>query len=328
VTRFERLLDKPSKVRILDVLITKDTFGATQAGLQELTGLSQPMISRSVRALVDEGIVEEVEANSRTGYRFDRDHPAADALKHAHRALQSYTTETQAASEDYDPGDMADGSPFVELFRYPTNVKLLAPLLLAPSEQVRKTALARAADVDTSTVSDNIDLLCEVGVLRRVKSTLDDSVAYTLDDEHAAGEAFQAMIESLNPEPAVTRAAEGEDGPAALEEDLPVSHQARTAAQLANELPIAKLLDGDSLSQSSELRFTGRIDGDQITEILERSELSRVGGVPEETGSPAESAQQSQDAEEPTESTKTDEWGKAEARRYHGVHAHPPTASA
>lgn len=229
VQRFVDLLDKPGLVRLLDEFLTSKEFAHTQESLESITDLKQGTVSRRVRELVGLGIVSEIDETAPQQYRLNTEHPAVPGLADAHTELHSHVREIQASSEAYDASeaDPNDGSPFVQLFRYPTNVKLLATFLRYPWERFQVGALAEHAGVDRGTAGSNVDLLCEVGIVRRIESRVSDRIEYELDDSHPAKEGFKQIIEAfLADEPAAptdrddVSASEGADRAESIRQQL------------------------------------------------------------------------------------------------------------
>lgn len=199
IERFVQLLDKPGLVNLLDTFLTYETFPQTQESLGEFTGLHQGSVSKRVNELVELGIVEEIDGTRPQEYRLNMDYPAAQGLVDTHTELHNYVREIQRASEEFDPdqAESHEGSPFVELFRYRTNVKILSAFLLFPEERFEIKHISNKAGVDQSTVRDNIDVLCRVGIIERIESQLRDTTEYELNSDHPAKDGFLEVIESL-----------------------------------------------------------------------------------------------------------------------------------
>jgi Fic family protein len=154
---FQRLLGKKGSVRVLEVFLGNREIPVTRSGLEKLSGMSQPTVSRTVEEFLEIGIIEESKDDSPKMFRLNMEHPGATGLISAYDALYAHVNEIQEASEEFDP-NMAhsnEGSPFVEIFRYPTNGALLSELLRQPDTELTAADIARAADVDPSTVGDN-----------------------------------------------------------------------------------------------------------------------------------------------------------------------------
>jgi predicted transcriptional regulator len=199
VQRFVQLLDKRGLVSLLDTFLTYETLPQTQTSLTELTELDQGTVSRRVNELVDLGIVKKIDDTRPQEYRLDMDHPAAPGLVETHTELHNHVREIHRESEEFDAEQAAphEGSPFVELFRYPTNVKLLTAFLRYPEERLRVGDISDLTEVDYATVRDNIDILCRVGITQRIESRLRDNTEYVLNNDHPAKDGFQWVIESL-----------------------------------------------------------------------------------------------------------------------------------
>lgn len=195
--RFEQLLDKQGLVRLLDVFLTYETLPQTQASLTDLTELDQSTVSRRANELDDLGIVERVDGTSPQEYRLNVDHPSASALVDVHTDLQDYVREVQNESEEFNTEEAGpyDGSPFVELFRYPTNVRLLTAFLQYPDERLRLAEISELAMVDYGAVCDNIDLLCHVDIIQRIESRVRDEAEFALNHDHPAKDGFEQVIE-------------------------------------------------------------------------------------------------------------------------------------
>lgn len=198
-TEFERLLEKKGLVQLMDVFLSNETIPVTASDLEDFSELSQSTVSRRVRELRDYGIVERSEDSSPYLYRLNMDHPAAEGLLEAHHHLHEHVEELQAASDEFDPESKLfhSGSPFVELFRYPTNVKLLAAILANPDIGMRAADVARAAEVDKSTVSDNIEVLCRIRLITAEMPKWATDPRYSLNREHPAADGFLAAIDEL-----------------------------------------------------------------------------------------------------------------------------------
>jgi predicted transcriptional regulator len=197
--RFVQLLDKQGLVSLLDAFLTYETLPQTQTSLTELTDLDQGTVSRRINELVDVEIVEEIGGTHPQEYRLDMDHPAATELVEVHTKLHNHVREIHSESEDFngEEANPKEGSPFIELFRYPTNVKLLTAFLMYPEERLRVRDISRVVNVDYATVSDNIEVLCHVEIIQRIESPLREHTEYVLNEEHPAKEGFQRVIESL-----------------------------------------------------------------------------------------------------------------------------------
>ncbi|AXR79652.1 hypothetical protein [Natrarchaeobaculum sulfurireducens] len=202
ITDLERLLGKKGLVQLMDVFLSNETIPVTASDLEDFSGLSQSTVSRGVRELRDYGIIERSEEGSPYLYRLNMDHPAAEGLLEAHHHLHEHVEEIQAASDEFDPKSelFHTGSPFVELFRYPTNVKLLAAMLANPDVGMRAADVARAAEVDKSTVSDNINVLCRIGLITAEMPQWATDPRYSLNREHPAAEGFLGAIDGLQRE--------------------------------------------------------------------------------------------------------------------------------
>jgi len=195
------LLNQKGLVKLLDVFLTRGTRPVTTEQLMEFTGLSQPTVSRATRTLAEKGIIEMTDDGKQRAFTLDKSHPATQGLRKAHMQLHANVTEIQAASDEYDTDSELhhEGSPFVELFRYPTNVKLLAALLEHPDAELQAAQVARAADVDPATVSNNIDLLCEIGVVTKRDYDWSTDPRYALNQGHAAVEGLLQACDDLTP---------------------------------------------------------------------------------------------------------------------------------
>jgi DNA-binding IclR family transcriptional regulator len=198
-TDFVGLLDQKGSVKLLDVFLNKETIPVTAADLAEMSGMDVSTVYRRVEDLCEAGLVEESEDSNPTLYRLNVDHPAVTGLTEAHGHLYAHLDEIQSASEQFDPESelFHEGSPFVELFRYPTNVQMLAALLRNPEAELSAAELARAADVDRATVGDNVDVLVEVGLAEKLDPEYATGTRYALNREHPAAEGFQRAAEAL-----------------------------------------------------------------------------------------------------------------------------------
>lgn len=197
--RLERLLDKKGSVQLLDVFLTNEEIPVTRPGLERLTGLSQPTVYRRVEDLCEIGIIEKSESDSPRMFRLNTEYEVATGLLEAHTALHAHTDEIQGASEDYDgdDGQFHTGSPFVELFRYPSNVSLLVALLRRPEERLRAAEIARIADVDRGTVGENISILVDIGLATEYNPTYATNPTYKLNTDHPAVSGFQRAIDNI-----------------------------------------------------------------------------------------------------------------------------------
>jgi len=197
---FQRLLGKKGSVRVLGVFLGNREIPVTRSGLEKLSGMSQPTVSRTVEEFLEIGIIEESKDDSPKMFRLNMEHPGATGLISAYDALYAHVNEIQEASEEFDP-NMAhsnEGSPFVELFRYPTNGALLSELLRQPDTELTAADIARAADVDPSTVGDNIPILVRIGVVDKTESGRHDQ--YQLNRGHPAVEGFLKVIKEIQDE--------------------------------------------------------------------------------------------------------------------------------
>jgi|AntRauMinimDraft_4_1070384.scaffolds.fasta_scaffold02054_3 DNA-binding transcriptional ArsR family regulator len=197
---FQRLLGKKGSVRVLEVFLGNREIPVTRSGLEKLSGMSQPTVSRTVEEFLEIGIIEESKDDSPKMFRLNMEHPGATGLISAYDALYAHVNEIQEASEEFDP-NMAhsnEGSPFVELFRYPTNGALLSELLRQPDTELTAADIARAADVDPSTVGDNIPILVRIGVVDKTESGRHDQ--YQLNRGHPAVEGFLKVIKEIQDE--------------------------------------------------------------------------------------------------------------------------------
>jgi hypothetical protein len=177
-------------VRILDVFLANREIPVTRSALEEQSGMSQPTVSRTVNEFLDIGIIEESEDDSPKMFRLNMEHPSAGGLISAYDALYAHVSEIQAASGEFDP-DMDhsnEGSPFVELFRYPTNGEILSVLLGNPDAELKAADIARGTDVDDSTVGDNIPILVRIGVVEMIERGRHDR--YQLNRDHPAVDGF------------------------------------------------------------------------------------------------------------------------------------------
>jgi DNA-binding transcriptional ArsR family regulator len=197
IDEFARLLDKKGSVRILDVFLANREIPVTRSDLEEQSGMSQPTVSRTVNEFLEIGIIEESEDDSPKMFRLNMEHPSAGGLISAYDALYAHVSEIQAASGEFDP-DMDhsnEGSPFVELFRYPTNGEILSVLLGNPDAELKAADIARGTDVDDSTVGDNIPILVRIGVVEMIERGRHDR--YQLNRDHPAVDGFLNAVEEL-----------------------------------------------------------------------------------------------------------------------------------
>jgi DNA-binding transcriptional ArsR family regulator len=197
IDEFARLLDTKSSVRVLDVFLSNREIPVTRSDLEDQSGMSQSTVSRRVREFLEIGIIEESEDDSPKMFRLNMDHPAASGLVSAYDALYDQVGEIQDASEEFDP-DMDhsnEGSPFVELFRYPKNGKILSVLLGEPDAELKASEIAEGNDVDSSTVGDNISIPVEIGVIEKIIGGRYDK--YQLNQDHPAVDGFRQAVEEL-----------------------------------------------------------------------------------------------------------------------------------
>lgn len=262
--RFIELLDKNGLVRLLDVFLTYETIPQNQEGLVTFTGFDQGTISKRVNELVDLGIVTKVDDTHPQEYHLNMDHPTATELVEVHTELQAYVAEIQDESEKFDPKAAGpyDGSPFVELFRYPTNAKLLVALLRNSDARLRVAHIQHEADVDYQTVKDNIDLLCEVGIVKRIEDTYTGDVKYTLNDEHPAKSGFEQVINALEAN------LETEEEPAAPENKEEITAKGGSdRAEGIREKVIQLIEDGMDLTPEQLISEDGDQTKDEMKEI-------------------------------------------------------------
>jgi len=200
IDEFQRLLDKKGSVRVLEVLLGKREMPVTRSGLVKISGMSQPTVSRIVEEFLEVGIIEESEDDDPKMFRLNMEHPAAPGLTSAYDALYAHVSKIQEASEEFDPekGHSNEGSPFVELFRYPTNGALLSALLRQPDAELTAADIARIADVDPATVGDNIPILVRIGVVEKREDGSSDQ--YKLNRDHPAVDGFLEAVEELHDE--------------------------------------------------------------------------------------------------------------------------------
>ncbi|KZX49603.1 hypothetical protein [Haloarcula sp. K1] len=198
IEEFERLLDKKGLVRLLDVFLANREIPVSTQGLIEFTRDSQPTVSRRTDDLIEIGIIEESEGSSPKMFRLNMEHPAASGLLSAYEALHEHVDEIQESSEEFEPEsyDFDSGSPFVELFRYPTNGAILSALLHYPDAKLSKRDIAEIADVDSTTVGDNIPILVRIGIATR-EGEDSRNPKYSLDREHPAADGFLEAIAKL-----------------------------------------------------------------------------------------------------------------------------------
>lgn len=216
-TDLERLLDKKGFVQLLDVFLANEEIPVTRSGLEEFSGLSQPTVYRRVKDLCEMGIVEKSETDSPRMFRLNTDHEAASGLLEAHTALHAHTETIKEASEEYDgdDGQFHTGSPFVELFRYPTNVSILVALLQHPDNRLKAAELARIAGVDRATVGENIQILVDIDIATKNHPSYAANPTYTLNSDHTAVPGFKAVSDSITqqvqPNPTEPEAPDEED---------------------------------------------------------------------------------------------------------------------
>lgn len=218
IDEFQRLLDKKGSVRVLEVLLGKREMPVTRSGLEKISGMSQPTVSRTVEEFLEIGIIEESEDDDPKMFRLNMEHPAASGLTSAYDALYAHVSEIQESSEDFDPdkNHSNEGSPFVELFRYPTNGALLSAFLRQPDAELTAADIARAVDVDPSTVGDNIPILVRIGVVEKTEDGQHDR--YQLNQDHSSVDGFLEAVEELHNEhsprePTKDDATERNEGP-------------------------------------------------------------------------------------------------------------------
>lgn len=197
IDEFARLLDTKGSVRLLEVFLSNRETPVTRADLKEQSGMSQPTVSRTVEDFLEIGIIEESADDSPKMFRLDMGHPCAAGLTSAYDALYAHVSEIQDASKEFDPDldHSNEGSPFVELFRYPTNGEILSVLLEYPAAELTAAAIARETDVDGSTVGDNIPILVEIGVVEKIIGGQNDK--YQLNRNHPAVDGFRNAVEEL-----------------------------------------------------------------------------------------------------------------------------------
>jgi predicted transcriptional regulator len=293
--RFIELLDKNGLVRLLDVFLTYETIPQNQQGLATFTGFDQGTVSKRVNELVDLGIVTKVSDAQPQEYHLNMDHPAAIELVEVHTELQDHVAEIQDESEEYDPEAAGpyDGSPFVELFRYPTNAKLLVALLRNSDAQLRVAHIQREADVDYQTVKDNIGLLCEVGIVKRIEDTYTGDVKYILNDGHPAKSGFEQVIDALEAN------LEKEEEPAAPENKEEITTKDGSDRADGIRKKVIQLLE-DKMDLTPE-QLTSE-DGDQSEDEMKEIYALQIqaGKVPnhsKESGSQAERQSSDQNTE-------------------------------
>lgn len=266
IDEFQRLLDKKGSVRVLDVLLGKRETPVTRSGLVKISGMSQPTVSRTVKKFLEIGIIEESKDDDPKMFRLNMEHPVAPGLINAYDALYAHVSKIQEASEEFDPekGYSNEGSPFVELFRYPTNGALLSALLRQPDAKLTAAEIARAVNVDPSTVGDNIPVLVRIGVVKKRENGRYDQ--YQLNREHPAVNGFLEAIEGLHNEHA-PREPTKEDATDRTEETLvdlqsqlselleemreePTEDIKGQATRLEEKIPDPKVAEGASAADS------------------------------------------------------------------------------
>lgn len=205
--RFVQLLNKKGLVTLLDQFLTYETLPQTQKSLGEMTDLDQGTISRRVNELADLGIVEEIESTSPKEYQLNMKHPATPKLVAVHTDLQDHVRDIHRQSDDFHPEEAGphDGSPFVELFRYPTNVEILATFMEYEDTQLSVSHLADLADLDYTTVAQNVELLHRVDIIKSLDHPVEPKdTMYTLNADHPAKDGFESVIFALQPEEPIT----------------------------------------------------------------------------------------------------------------------------
>ena len=237
------LLDSSGRVRVLDVFLGKGRLPLSRSDVADLAGVHRSTASRRVAEFREHGLVEPVpESSDPELFRLNASHPAAGPLREAHSRLFEHVDRLQAASDDYDPDDdlYVAGSPFVELFRSPANVELFLALLAYPGEVLTASELARAADLDPSTVGDNVDVLVDIGVADRFESGFTEHPRYSLAAGSALATEFRRAVDALGGETGVSgEAVEHDDGSDTAGDDEPTPVDAATEAAAEAETETA-----------------------------------------------------------------------------------------
>jgi DNA-binding transcriptional MocR family regulator len=153
-------VDQLGLVKLLDVFLGKGAKPLTSSQLEEFTGVNQSTVSRATDQLAAAGIIKTSDEGDAYKYWLNDGHPAVDGLEEAHFELHLQADTIQTASPEFDSEHDNEhyhaGSPFVELFRYPTNVKLVAASATAGNdgEYVSISADALSTVVADSNVFD------------------------------------------------------------------------------------------------------------------------------------------------------------------------------
>jgi DNA-binding MarR family transcriptional regulator len=196
----DELLNQLGLVKLLDVFLGKGAKPLTSSQLEEFTGVNQSTVSRATDQLAAAGIIKTSDEGDAYKYWLNDGHPAVDGLEEAHFELHLQADTIQTASPEFDSEHDNEhyhaGSPFVELFRYPTNVKLVAAFLEYPDAQLNGNEIADIAGISPKTAYDNIGLLCKVGLVRVVDHPQDKDL-YTLDKANPASEGFITAYNDL-----------------------------------------------------------------------------------------------------------------------------------
>lgn len=305
VQRFVQLLDKQGLVHLLDVFLTYETFPQTQASLEEFTDLNQSTVSRRVNELADLGIVEKVGGGSPQQFRLNMEYPAAPELLDVHTQLHNHAQEIQNESEAFGSGEGGprEGSPFVELFRYPTNVSLLAAFLRYPEERLRIGDIHNISGVDYQTADNNLDMLARVRVVREIESPVRDTSSYTLNNDHPAKGGFEEMIEALR-----------DDEPTAPADKEEVS--AQTGVNRAESI---RMKISESLEGVSDADFKEHVQGEWTSDSKDVRETYHLQRLAAEVGDDADlSPPTEQQSESPCDRYESDN----ESSPYHSFTRH------
>jgi len=196
----DELLNQLGLVKLLDVFLGKGAKPLTSSQLEDFTGVDQSTVWRATDQLATAGIIKTSDEGDAHKYSLNDGHPAVDGLEEAHFELHLHADTIQTASQEFD-GEHDDehyhtGSPFVELFRYPTNIKLVTAFLEYPDAHLNGNQIADIADVSPKTAYDNIGLLCEIGLVKTVDYPK-DKTRYALNKDHPASAGFLMAYNDL-----------------------------------------------------------------------------------------------------------------------------------
>ena len=201
-----RLFGSPGRTRIVEAFLSKRGAELTGAEVAKLAGVDRSTVSRNIDVLIELGLVERRESSSADLYRIDADNSVVRALADARRALLGAISEVEPtddeseSDEGTEPEAYVDRSGLVRLLGTPGRTKMMAVFLGTREAELTGAEIAKFAGIDKSTVSRNIDVLVQLGIIEEAR-TVGNSVLYRLDSDSevskALGKAQQELLSDL-----------------------------------------------------------------------------------------------------------------------------------